>query len=168
MDIDIAGKLIPNIMVMVVQLCSTGVIYLIYKKYLHGPVMNYLDARALQMEANLTEAALNKVESVKVLEETKETQRALLQKSKVLEEQMRLSAMKERQEIIDSAQDEIQAQKDRNQAQLEEERSALLREQNQYILDMALLLNEKVLTKQEFNHDSALTDLESAMEQLHD
>lgn len=168
MDIDIAGKLIPNIFVMAAQLCSTLVIYFIYKKYLHGPVMNYLDARALQMETNLKDAASNKEASVKLLEEAKETQRSLIQKSKVLEEQMRLSAMKERQEIIDSAQDEIQAQKDRNQAQLEDERQALLKEQNQYILDMALLLNEKVLLKQEFNHDAALSDLESAMEHLHD
>lgn len=168
MNIDIAGKLIPDLLTMLAQLGATGVIYLVYKKYLHEPVMTYLDARAEKMETDLNEAAQNKEASALALQEAKETQRELLNKSKVLEEQMRLSAMKERQDIIDSAQVEIQAQKDRNAAQLEEERQELYKQQNQYILEMALLLNKKVLMEHEFNHDSALNDLEVAMEKLHD
>lgn len=168
MNIDIAGKLIPNIMTVAAQLCATFVIYLLYKKFLHEPVMSYLDARADKMVDDLALAAANKEESHALLEEAKITQRELMQKSKVLEEQMRASAMKERQEIIDSAQDEIQAQRDRNQALYEEERQELLKSQNKYILEMALLLNEKVLLDHEFNHDDALQDLETAMGQLHD
>lgn len=168
MDIPIAEKLIPNLLTMAAQLCATGVIYLLYMKFLQEPVSKYLDARAEKMESDLKDAQASKESSHKILEETKETQRELLQKSKVLEEQMRLSAMKERQDIIDSAQDEIQAQRARNQAMLEEERESLLKAQNQQVLDMALLLNEKVLLKQEFNHDSALDDFAKALEEIHD
>lgn len=168
MDIDIAGKLVPNILTIAAQLCATFVIFLLYKKYLHEPVMKYLDARAEKMETDLNAAAEDRVLSKKLLEDTKEKQKELVQKAKVLEEQMRISAMKERQDIIDSAQDEIQAQKDRNQARFEEERQELLKQQNQYILEMALLLNEKVLLNHEFNHDAALTDFEKALENIHD
>lgn len=168
MDIDIAGKLIPNILTMAAQLCATGVIVFIYTKYMHAPVMKYLDARTSKMVDDLAIAAQNKAESQTLLEEAKLTQRELLAKSKVLEEQMRLSAMKERQEIIDSAQDEIQAQRARNQAMIQEERETLLKEQNKHVLELALLLNEKVLLQKEFNHDGAIDDLASALETIHD
>ena len=168
MDIDIASKLIPDIMTMFAQLCATGVIVFFYTKYLHEPVMKYLDARADKMATDLSAAAQNKLESQQLLDEAKATQRELMSKSKLLEEQMRLSAMKERQEIIDSAQDEIQAQRARNQAMLQEERETLLKEQNKNVLDLALLLNEKVLLKQEFNHDGAIDDLASALDAIHD
>ena len=168
MDIDIASKLIPDIMTMFAQLCATGVIVFFYTKYLHEPVMKYLDARADKMATDLSAAAQNKLESQQLLDEAKATQRELMSKSKLLEEQMRLSAMKERQEIIDSAQDEIEAQRARNQAMLQEERETLLKEQNKNVLDLALLLNEKVLLKQEFNHDGAIDDLASALDAIHD
>ena len=73
MDIPIAEKLIPNLLTMAAQLCATGVIYLLYMKFLQEPVSKYLDARAEKMESDLKDAQASKESSHKILEETKET-----------------------------------------------------------------------------------------------
>ncbi len=37
LEVDIIGQLIPNPLTMVVQLCSTAVLFLLAKKFLWGP-----------------------------------------------------------------------------------------------------------------------------------
>ena len=39
---DIASKLFPNVTTIIIQLLSTGVLLLVFKKYLWVPVQNYL------------------------------------------------------------------------------------------------------------------------------
>lgn len=60
MNVDILEKLIPNILTMITQLAATGVIFIMYKKYLHSPVMDYLDAREEAREKELQEAEASK------------------------------------------------------------------------------------------------------------
>ncbi len=168
MNIDIASKLIPKILTMLAQLCATGVIFALYRKYLHQPVLEYLDARALKMATDLSDAALLKEESITLKEEALLAQKEIMLRSKSLEEKMRLSAMNERQAIIDSAQDEIIAQRKSNQAILEQERETLLRNQNKEILDMALIVNQKILQDYDFDHDNAVAEIEKVMAKHHD
>ena len=40
-DVDVAGKLFPNITTLIVQLLSTGVLLFFFKKYLWLPVQKY-------------------------------------------------------------------------------------------------------------------------------
>ena len=56
MDIDIAGKLFPNLTTLIVQLCATGVMFLIFKKFLWNTVREFMNKRAEAIEANVTEA----------------------------------------------------------------------------------------------------------------
>ena len=56
MDIDIAGKLFPNITTLIVQLCSTGVMLFVFKKYLWAPVQAYFAKRADFIETQINEA----------------------------------------------------------------------------------------------------------------
>ena len=56
MEIDIAGKLFPNITTLVVQLCSTGIMLLIFKKFLWVPVQEYFAKRADFIEGQINEA----------------------------------------------------------------------------------------------------------------
>lgn len=48
-DVDITGQLIPNLLTVLVQLCSTLVLFLLAKKFLWKSVKNWLDARADKM-----------------------------------------------------------------------------------------------------------------------
>ena len=47
---DIAGKLFPNLTTLIVQLLSTGVLLLIFKKFLWKNVMEYFAKRADYIE----------------------------------------------------------------------------------------------------------------------
>ena len=42
---DIASKLFPNVTTIIIQLLSTGVLLLVFKKYLWVPVQNYFAKR---------------------------------------------------------------------------------------------------------------------------
>ena len=55
---DIAGKLFPNLTTLIVQLLSTGVLLLIFKKFLWKNVMEYFAKRVTSLCAiTLAEAA---------------------------------------------------------------------------------------------------------------
>lgn len=145
MDIDIANLLFPNIVTVIVQLLATGVIYLLYKKYLHEPVQKYLTTRADLIASELSEAEAMRDSAVhKNAKAVKEYQEAM-DKIKDVEKQMIKDAQAQKKTIIASAQVEI----DRREAQLEqdfqEERAALYREAQQYVLEVAVDLNRKVL-----------------------
>ena len=55
-DIDILSQLIPNPITMVVQLCSTLVLFLLMKKFLWTSVQNFLGKRADKMQSDLEES----------------------------------------------------------------------------------------------------------------
>ena len=63
--IDIVEQLIPNPLTMLVQLCSTLVLFLLMKKYLWSSVKEYLKKRAekMQEDLNAQEAARIAAES---------------------------------------------------------------------------------------------------------
>jgi F-type H+-transporting ATPase subunit b len=43
---DISEQLFPNLITILVQLCATGVIFIMYKKYLHQIVLDFIDKKA--------------------------------------------------------------------------------------------------------------------------
>ena len=50
MNIDIAGKLFPNITTVIIQLCSTGIMLFFFKKFLWTPMQAYFEKRAIEAE----------------------------------------------------------------------------------------------------------------------
>ena len=54
-DIDVLGQLIPNPVTMLVQLCSTLILFLLMKKFLWSSVKNFLDVRSEKMQSDLEE-----------------------------------------------------------------------------------------------------------------
>ena len=63
-DIDIIGKLVPNPLSMVVQLCSTLVLFLLVKKFLWKSVQNFFNARTEKMQSDLTAGEQAKNEAI--------------------------------------------------------------------------------------------------------
>ena len=64
LELDIAGKLFPNIMTMAVQLLATGVLFWGFKKLLWVPMQNYLQKRA-----DVADQALRDAHEAKLLAE---------------------------------------------------------------------------------------------------
>ena len=56
MEFDIAGKLFPNIATLIVQLLSTGVMLIVFKKFLWIPMQIYFAKRADFIESQMNEA----------------------------------------------------------------------------------------------------------------
>ena len=56
MNIDIAGKLFPNITTVIIQLCSTGIMLFFFKKFLWTPMQAYFEKRANFIESTINEA----------------------------------------------------------------------------------------------------------------
>ncbi len=164
LDLDIAAKLMPNIATIVVQLLATGVIYLMYKKYLHEPVHRYLTARKEHIHAELSEAEALRKSSEAMKVTTKEEYDEAMHRIKNVEEEMLRQAEKRRKAIIDSAQDEI----DRRQLQLEQdlasERERLYEEVQTYLLEVAVDVNRKVLEDVDIDNAYMIEALEKEMD----
>ena len=52
--VDIVNQLFPNIVTVIVQLCSTLVLFLVAKKFLWKSVKNWMNVRAEKMQADLS------------------------------------------------------------------------------------------------------------------
>ena len=55
-DIDIISQLIPNPITMLVQLCSTLVLFLLARKFLWASVKNFLQKRSEKMQEDLKQS----------------------------------------------------------------------------------------------------------------
>ena len=90
-DIDILSQLIPNPITMVVQLCSTLVLFLLMKKFLWTSVQNFLGGEASNKSQQIVDAAIKEAKA---------------QKDAILQE-----AQKEAQNTMQKAEDRINKQK---------------------------------------------------------
>lgn len=164
--VDIADKLFPNLMTIIIQLAATGIIYLLYRKFVHEHVMNYLDKQA----AELNRAQLYAEE---VEEEAEEKSQALQaeheQKAEQLrnqQEMMRKEAQQEKEIIIQRAEAEKDSMLQQAQHKIEKDRAALYTEVEEHVLDLAVDVTEKTLEKYSYNEEEIFRALESELEQM--
>ena len=81
-DVDITGQLIPNLLTVLVQLCSTLVLFLLAKKFLWKSVKNWLDARADKMQSDLETSEKAKQDALSDRENAKNQLNEAAKKSK--------------------------------------------------------------------------------------
>ena len=163
MNVDILEKLVPNLLTMITQLAATGVIFIMYKKYLHNPVTKYLDARKFQREEDLVSASLSKTKAKELQMETKVEYENARTEISALREKMLHDAEVEKERIIASAKVEIDMLKKRNDQILENERIRLYSEVNTHLLDVASEINKKVLEDYSYNDEEMLSALQKEM-----
>lgn len=144
-NLDIAEKLMPNILTIIVQLMATGVIYLMYKKHLHEPAQNYLAKRKEYIASELIEAEALKLNSQEMEVASKKEYQEAMERIKKAEQDMIREAEKKKKSIVASAQDEIDRRRLKIEQDLQEERENLYREARQYVLEVAVDVNRKVL-----------------------
>ena len=164
--LDIADKLFPNLLTLLTQLAATGVLYLVYRKYLHQPVMNYLDrqaeelneaqnyAKSVEEEAQVKTQALEKEHEEKV-EQLRRAQQA-----------MEAEAERERDKILEQATYEKELMLEQAQNEIEIQRAELIAEVEDYLLDVALNLTERTLENYEYDEAEVYQSLEVELEQM--
>ena len=119
---DIAGKLFPNLTTLIVQLLSTGVLLLIFKKFLWKNVMEYFAKRADYIESTINEAKeMNEKASVNLETAEKEAREAASKYREILD-QAKDDGQKVKQQIIDQANEEARAKIEQAQKEIETEK----------------------------------------------
>lgn len=164
---DISEQLFPNIITLLVQLGATGVIFILYKKYLHQVVLDIMDKKADAFQKEYVELEAIKLEQVEErtkLEAEKEEQISSYneQKARLLVE---LETQRER--LLKEAQDDAQALRDQASLSIEKERIAMLNSVERQIIDISSLMVEKVLDGYTFNEAQMINALEKEIKDTH-
>lgn len=164
--VDIADKLFPNLLTILTQLAATGIIYLLYRKYVHHHVLNYLDKQAAELNRaqhyaeEVEEEAAEKAKSLEAEHELKTEQ---LRKT---QERMRKEAEKERQAILQRAEAEKESLLSDAQIEIAKEREKLLREVEEHVLDLAVIVSERTLERYSYDEGELFQALETELEQM--
>lgn len=164
--IDIAGKLFPNLLTIITQLAATGILYFLYRKYVHEHVLNFLDQQAddinrAQLYAEeVEEEALEKskqldAEHQKRLEQLNRSQQALLKQAQLNRESILKQAEAEKDALLADA-----------RVQIEKEKQIMLKEVEAHVLDLAVTITERALENYSYDEDEAFDALELELEQM--
>ena len=144
-DIDIVEQLIPNPMTMLVQLCSTLVLFLLMKKFLWKSVKNFLDVRADKMQSDLAESEQAKQDALtdrqKALEEL---QGASARGEKIVEAAVK-QAKDEKESILLEAGKQADAVRKKAQEQIESDRQQMYDGMSKEMVEVAMSAVEKLV-----------------------
>lgn len=144
-DIDIVEQLIPNPMTMLVQLCSTLVLFLLMKKFLWKSVKKFLDVRADKMQSDLAESEQAKQDALtdrqKALEEL---QGASARGEKIVEAAVK-QAKDEKESILLEAGKQADALRKKAQEQIESDRQQMYDGMSKEMVEVAMSAVEKLV-----------------------
>ncbi len=164
--VDIAEKLFPNLLTFLTQLAATGIIYLLYRKFVHEHVMNYLDKQADELSTAQNYAKEVEEEATAKSRELDAEYEKRIEQLRRSEEMMRKEAQQERAAIIRRAEEEREVLLQNAQIEIEKDREALLREVEKHVLDLAVNVTERTLESYSYDDEELFKVLESEMEQM--
>lgn len=164
--VDIAEKLFPNLLTFLTQLAATGIIYLLYRKFVHEHVMNYLDKQADELSTAQNYAKEVEEEATAKSRELDVEYEKRIEQLRRSEEMMRKEAQQERAAIIRRAEEEREVLLQNAQIEIEKDREALLREVEKHVLDLAVNVTERTLESYSYDDEELFKVLESEMEQM--
>ncbi len=168
LDFDIANKLLPNLLTLLTQLSATGVIYLLYRKYLHEPVMAYLDTQAEELDKaqgladNVEKKALAKENELEL--EHQRNIDTLARSEKALKKE----SQKEREEILKQAEEQRKLMMEQSEFEIEKKKRTMLIELEDHVLETAVSVAERALENYSYNEDEVFNSLEVELEQMND
>ena len=137
-DIDITGQLIPNLITIIVQLCSTLVLFLLAKKFLWASVKKWLDARADKMQSDLAQSEQAKQEAFSDRESAKAQLSEAAKKSEAIVEAAVKQADSEKQTILDKAHAEAEAEKVKAREAIEADRLKIVDSMKSEMVNIAM------------------------------
>lgn len=164
---DIFQQLVPNVMTLVVQLCATGVIYLLYRKYLHQPVIKILDQKADMFQKEYDEIETLKQAQKQALADF-ETEKIKNQELLVaMKQQQMLELQQLKQQMLDDVTKETRQLRKQAEIQLQQERAKMLYEVDQHVIEVASKMVEKVLDGYSVDEEQIITALKKEVPKQH-
>ena len=151
--VDIAEKLFPNLLTLFTQLAATGIIYFLYRKYVHQFVLNFLDKQAAELDKAQNYASVveeGAAENAKRLEAEHQEKVEQLRKS-----QLAMRKMAEKDAMLAEARND-----------LAKERQQMIQEVEAHVLDLAISITERTLENYSYNEEEVFQVLETELEQM--
>lgn len=152
---DIATKIIPDDpWAFVVQIVATFVLVIILAKFLVKPVKNYIAARQEYIQNNLDEAnTKNEIANSKLNEANDKLKEAKIV-SKEMIENAKVTALNEKDRIIEDTKKEIELMKEKARLDIINERKQMKEELTNELIDIALLAASKVVGREVNENDN--------------
>jgi len=144
-DVDIVGQLIPNPLTMIVQLCSTLVLFLLAKFFLWKPVQKILNARTEKMQSDLSESEKAKREAISELEKATAQLMDASSKAEDIINAAVKQAKDEKASILAQADKEANAARKRAHEQIEAERAEMIQGMQKEMVEVALSAAGKLI-----------------------
>lgn len=145
---DIAGKLFPNLTTLIVQLLSTGVLLIIFKKYLWTYVMQYFAKRADYIESTIQDANEMNEKASANLEIAEKQAREAAAKYREIIDQAKEDGQVVKQQIVEEANKEARQKIEQAQREIETEKQQAREDMKQEIVDVAIEVATKVMNKE--------------------
>ena len=149
MEVNIVEQLFPNVLTVLVQLCSTFVLFLIAKKFLWESVKKFLDARADKIQEELVLSQQAKEEALADRRVALEQLNTASTKSEEIVSAAIQQAKQEKQQILAQADKEAAAVKQRAQEQIEAERREMYASMKKEMVDVAFSAAGKLIGEHE-------------------
>ena len=149
MEVNIVEQLFPNVLTVLVQLCSTFVLFLIAKYFLWASVKSFLDARAEKIQEELVLSQQAKEEALADRRVALEQLNTASTKSEEIVSAAIQQAKQEKQQILAQADKEAAAVKQRAQEQIEAERREMYASMKKEMVDVAFSAAGKLIGEHE-------------------
>ena len=158
-NIDIVGQLFPNITTVIVQLCSTIVLFLAAKKFFYVPVKAMVNKRAQASQNDLIQAKQAKESALKDKETAKAYLQTSIDRANQIVDNATIDANKQKQMILEQAKAQAASTIASANATIAANKLAMLDDLQDEMVDIALAASEKLLKdKVDEKHDRALVD----------
>ena len=147
-DIDVLGQLIPNPLTMLVQLCSTLILFLLMKYFLWAAVQEYMGKRSEKMQSDLEESEQAKQDALIDRQKAFEQLNEASDKADQIVNAALKQAKEEKAGILAQADREAEAARKRAHDQSEAERKAMYADMKREMVEVALSAAGKLLGEQ--------------------
>lgn len=144
-DVDIAGQLFPNPLTMVVQLCSTLLLFFLMKRFLWASVKQFMSQRAEKMQSDLTAGEQAKQEALSDRKQASQQLALASEKSEEIVKAAVKQAKEEKEIILAQAKKEAAATYKKAQEQIEAERVEMYRSMQKEMVDIAMTAASKLI-----------------------
>lgn len=153
MEFDIQGQLFPNLVTMIVQWCSTGVLLYFVMKFLWNPAREFIAKRAEYAQSQITQADELKSEAEKLNEEAKQKVKEAGATARGLVEEAKREGAHAKEALLKEAKVEAEAKLEAARREIEYEKKAMREEVTKEIVDVALAATEKLLVDKTTTED---------------
>ncbi len=147
MDIDIATKLFPNITTLIIQLLSTGVLLLLFKKFLWVPMQSYFAKRADYIEKQINDATESNDKAKQLMLDSEEQARVSVREYRDIVEKAKIDAQKVHEGILAEAKEKATIKMQQAEKEIEVEKSLAKQEMRQEMIDVAIEVATKIMNK---------------------